>query len=265
MRSSFLPIVTTTLLACNATPDGAAKDTGTFTLQAFGGASGEVAAQVVVLEPGVGEERTCGSAVHVGACQLTTCQIGGIGDPDPGFGDFGLMSASVGTTTEALTYGGFGYPSVYFPSSLTLGEGATMEFRGGNGAAVPSFDVSATIPGLGVITAPVPPTGGSAAIIDTSSDLLVTWLPISIGQIEFELDGGSNLPGGVAISIACTFEGGAGSGVVSQALLSTLKDMSGTTVTYESLSSEHEVSTVIDGVTIVTQSYQSSPPIPITT
>ena len=136
-----------------------------------------------------------------------------------------------------------------------------MTFRGGNGAAVPAFDVSATIPGLAVITSPVPATDGGAALIDTSQDLSVTWLPISIGQIQFALNGTapSSVGGGIANSIACTFEGASGSGVVAQALLSSLKQMSGTGPTYGGLSSELEATTVVDGLTIVVQSYQNSP------
>jgi hypothetical protein len=134
-----------------------------------------------------------------------------------------------------------------------------MTFHGGNGASVPIFDVSAIIPGLAVITSPVPTTDGGAAIIDTSQDLSVTWLPISIGQIQFSLTGGSGSIGGVALSVACTFEGASGSGVVPQTILSSLKEMSGTNPTYAGLSSELEVTTVVDGLTIETQSYQNSP------
>jgi hypothetical protein len=169
------------------------------------------------------------------------------------------MSASVGTTTVALTYDGTGYGTVYFPSSITLGTGGTMTFRGGNGAGVPTFDVSATIPGLAVITSPVPTTDGGAAIIDTSQDLSVTWLPISIGQIHFGLNGGTYSPGGVAISVACTFEGASASGTVPHTLLASMKEMSDAGPTYGGLSSELEATTVVDGLTIVTQSFQDSP------
>src|SRR5437762_229873 len=82
-----------------------------------------------------------------GACQLTSCQIGGIGSPSAGYGNFGPMSASVGLTTVPITYTGFGYPTVYFPASITLGTGGIMKFHGGNGASVPVFDISATVPG----------------------------------------------------------------------------------------------------------------------
>ena len=134
-----------------------------------------------------------------------------------------------------------------------------MRFRGGNLGSVPMFDVSATIPGLPVITSPVPATDGGAALIDTSQDLSVTWLPISIGQINFRLYGGTSSVGGVAISVACTFEGASGAGVVPKTLLSTLKAMSGTSPTYAGLTSELDATTVVDGLTVVTQSYQSSP------
>jgi hypothetical protein len=232
---------------------------GAFMLQAVGGPSGEVTAEVVFNEPGVGQEEICTGPLDAGACQLTSCQLGGIGSPEAGFGDFGPMSATVGTTTVPLTYGGFGYPTVGFPSSITLGTGGTMTFHGGNAAGVPTFDVSATIPGLAVMTSPVPATDGGAAVIDTSQDLSVTWMPISIGQVNFRLNGGVWSVGGIAISVTCTFEGGSGSGVVPHMLLSSLKAMSGTSPTHAGLSSELEATTVVDGFNIVTQSYQNSP------
>jgi len=234
---------------------------GTIILQAWGGGSGEVAADVPTVEPGVGPEETCADPMISGACQLTSCQVGGIGSPARGYGNFGPMTASVGATTVAITYSGFGYGTVYFPSTITLGTGGTMTFHGGDGLAVPTFDVSATIPGLAVITSPAPAMDGSAPIVDTSQDLSVTWSPISIGQVHFRLNGGDNLPGGVAISIACTFDGASGSGLVSHALLASLKEMSGTSATYAGLSSELEATTVVNGLTLVTQSFQQSQPI----
>ncbi len=174
-----------------------------------------------------------------------------------GYGNFGPMFASVGTATVPLSYNGTGYGTVYFPSSITLGTGGIMTFRGGDGAGVPTFDVSATIPGLAVITSPVPTTDGGA-VIDTSQDLSVTWLPISIGQVHFQLNGGDSRPGGVAISVACTFEGASGAGVVPHTLLSSLNEMSGSGPTYAGVSSELEATTVVHGLTIVTQSYQNS-------
>ena len=92
-----------------------------------------------------------------------------------------------------LTYNGSGYGTVYFPSSVTLGTGGTMTFSWQRGIAARRPDVRCfypTIPGLAVITSPAATTDGGAAIIDTSADLSVTWLPISIGQIHFHLDGG---------------------------------------------------------------------------
>jgi hypothetical protein len=184
--------------------------------------------------------------------------MGGIGSPGPGYGNFGPLSASVGTTTVAITYDGYGYGTV--PSSVALGTGGTMTFRGGNGIDVPLIDVAATIPGLGVITSPVPATNGGAVIVDTSQDLTVTWVPISIGQIKFGLDdGGTWAVGASTVSIGCTFDGASGSGVVPRALLSSLKAMSGTSPVHGGLSSELDTTTVIDGLTVQTQSFQSSP------
>jgi hypothetical protein len=240
--------------------DAGTDAAGLLIQQAFGGASGEVAAQVPLLEPGAGPQETCDAPVDAGACQLTSCVLGGIGSPGPGYGDFGTLSASVGATTVPITYGGTGYGTVYFPPGVTLGTGGTMAFRGGPGPGVPSFDVVATIPGLAVITSPVPMTDGGAATLDTSQDLSVTWSPISIGQINFGLNGGSNSsPGRVVVSLACTFDGASGSGVVPQALLSSLKETSGSSPAYATVDSELTTTTVVDGLTIVTQSYQNSP------
>jgi hypothetical protein len=228
-------------------------------LQAFGGASGEVAAQVPLLEPGVGQEQTCDPPLDAGTCQLTSCQLGGIGSPGPGYGNFGPLSASVGTTTVPITYDGTGYGTVYFPAPITLGTGGLMTFRGGTGGCGPTFDVSATIPGLGVITSPVAATDGGVAIIDSSQDLSVTWVPISIGQIQFTLYTASSAVGATAVSVGCTFEGASGSGVVPQTLLSTMKSMSGAVPTYAGLSSEVEATTMVGAITIETQSHQTSP------
>ena len=134
-----------------------------------------------------------------------------------------------------------------------------MTFRGGNEAGVPAFDVSASIPGLAVITSPVPPTTGGAAIIDTSQDLTVTWMPISIGQVSFTLEGGSVGIGAVALSLTCTFEGASGAGSVPLKLLSSMKDMNGASATFVGLRSGLVATTVVDGLTIVTQSAQTSP------
>jgi hypothetical protein len=169
------------------------------------------------------------------------------------------MTVSVGTTTLPLTYDGFGYGTVYFPSSITLGAGGTMTFLGGNGAGVPAFTVSAIIPGIAVITSPVSTTDGGSAIVDTSQDLSVTWTPISIGQVDFKLSGGDYSPGGVSISLACTFDGAIGAGVVSRTLLSSMKGMAGTSSTYASLTSSLQKTTVVEGLTIVTQSSQNTP------
>jgi hypothetical protein len=62
-----------------------------------------------------------------------------------------------------------------------------MTFHGEGGATVPRFDVSATIPALGVITSPVPTTAGGATLVDTTQDLTVTWMPISIGKFDVTL------------------------------------------------------------------------------
>ncbi len=244
---------------------GAAQDalpitgTGTLFLLAYGGGSGEVAAVVPIVEAGVGPGETCAAPLDAGACELTACQMGGIGSPSWGDGNFGPISAAVGTTTVALTYDKIGYPTVYFPSSVTLGEGGLMRFRGGDGASVPVFDVSATIPGLAAMTAPAAAADGSAAIVDASRDLSVTWPPISVGQVRFHLTGGAWSIGDVGISVACTYEGSAGSGLVPQTILAALKEMSGANPTYAGMISELDATTVVDGLTIVTQSYQNPP------
>jgi hypothetical protein len=165
----------------------------------------------------------------------------------------------VGTTTVNITYDGTGYPTVYFPASTTLGTGGTMTFHGGNGAGIPTFDVAASIPGVAVLTSPVPASAGGSATIDTAHDLTVKWVPIPSGQIHFELEQGSGVPGGTTVSLACTFDGAAGSSVVAQSLLASLKQTSGTGPTYASVSSEIDATTTVGGLTIQTQSFQSSP------
>ena len=63
-------------------------------------------------------------------------------------------------------------------------------------------------------------------------------------------------PSTVMTSIACTFDGASGTGVVPAALLSSLRGMS---PAYAALSSRLDVTTVVDGLTIVMHSYQLSP------
>jgi hypothetical protein len=130
------------------TPDagGSSSDAGTLLLEAFGGASGEVAAQVPLLEPDVGPLRTCATPVHAGGCQLNPF-TGGI-----------------------------------------------MTFRGGNGTSVPTFDIPATIPGLAVITSPVPTTDGGSAVVDTSQDLSVTGCRSRSGRSTSSSTGGAPSP-----------------------------------------------------------------------
>jgi hypothetical protein len=254
MRAAFVGTgLTTLLLACGTTKtDG----TGPLLLQAFGGPSGQVAAQIPLEETGVGLQQTSISSVTAGACQFTSYRNGGIGSPGPGGGNFGPMSASVGGTTISVPYSGTGYPTQYFPSSVTLGTGGKMTFHGDGGTTVPSFDVSATIPGLGVITSPVPATTtDTTTVIDTTQDLAVTWLPISIGEIQFSL---TNTPvsGQIGVSIACTFEGATGSGVVPQTLLASFK--TGYGPFYGELISELDATTTVDGLEIDIQGYQNT-------
>jgi hypothetical protein len=237
---------------------------GPLMLEASGGPSGTVAATVpIVDEPGAGPQATCSDPVSAGACQLTSCQYGGIGMPAPGYGNFGQLTAIVGTTAVEIAYDGTGYPTMYFPPSVALGTGGIMRFRGGGWGDVPFFDVAATIPGVGVMTSPAAATGGGPAVVDTSQDLPVTWVPISIGQIKFQLSAyldSSSL--GPSSWIACTFDGAAGSAAVPQTLLATLKQRAGASASsvYADLSSALEATTVVDGLTIVTQSFQSSLP-----
>ncbi|HEY4187301.1 MAG TPA: hypothetical protein VGP07_19650 [Polyangia bacterium] len=215
-------------------------------------------AAVQVYDPNAAERVTCPSPVNAGACQLLSCQLGPLIDRNAGYGNLGPMSAAVDTTTEPLTYGVSGYPTVTFPAPIALGTGGIMKFSGGDGVSVPIFAVSATIPDVGVITEPVNAEGGSGAIVDTTQDLSVSWMPISAGQIQLRIDG--NTPtGDVALQIGCTFDGASGSGLVPQRLLSSLKGMVGGSTLYGSLISELETTTVVDGLSIVTQSSQLSP------
>jgi hypothetical protein len=258
---ALLSFAVLVLCGCGSkSADGSASNTppNGLLLQAFGGDSGEVAAQVPLLDPNVGPQMTCSAPVNAGDCRLNSCRLGGIGSPGSGGGNFGPISATVGATTVPITYDGTGYPTVYFPSSVTLGEGGTMTFRGGNQSGVPAFDVSVVIPGLAVLTSPVATPDGGVTTISTSGDLPVTWSPISIGQIQFQIEGGDNDIGGMAISIACTFDGASGSGLVPATLISSMKEMVGTTSTYAYLTSQLDATTVVDGLTIETQGYQNS-------
>jgi len=164
----------------------------------------------------------------------------------------------VGATTVLLTYLGDGYGTTYFPDSVTLGTGGIMTFHGGNAADVPEFSVSTAIPGLAVLESPLPATDGASVLIDTSEDLPVSWVPISIGQIQFRIDGHGLFKIGEPIStLVCTFEGTAGTGVISRSLLSTLKENSPAGSASAGIGSELETTTVIDGLTITTVSTQS--------
>ncbi len=194
-----------------------------------------------------------------GTCQLTSCHLGGVGLVAPGHGNIGPLSATVGTTTVPLSYDGYGYPTVGFPASIALGTGDTMTFRGGSRLDAPWFEVSTRIPGVAVITSPAAAADGSAPTIDTSQDLPVTWVPISIGRITFGLDGGNWEIGGIALSMTCTFDGASGAGVVPRTLLASLKEMTGANPTYAVMGAALEATTVVGGRTIVTQSAQDSP------
>jgi hypothetical protein len=240
----------------SSTPAAAAAG-APLVLRAWGGGPGEVAAEVGLAEPGVGPEQTCTAPLNAGACQLTTCQNGGIGSPTSGYGNLGPIFASVGTTTLLFVYDFKAYTGVGFPSPIALGMGDSMAFHGGNGDDVPKFDVSAIIPGLAVMTSPVVTTDGGAAIIDTSRDLSVTWSPIAIGEVHFQLEGGDSL-GGLSISVTCQFAGDSGSGVVSREFLASLQEMSGGHPTYAAFDSELDAVQVVDGLTIETWSYPTS-------
>jgi hypothetical protein len=258
-----LPAVAVALLAGVAGCGGSitAAQTKTVYLTANGGPSGSVTAQVQVYDPNALPQVTCGPPLNAGACQLLTCLLGpGLDrDPDPGYGDLGTISAAVDTTTEPLTYGGAGYPTVTFPAPIALGTGGIMTFSGGDGVSAPTFDVSATIPDVGVITEPVNAEGGSSAIVDTSQDLSVSWMPISVGEIRFAINGvPASGPGGLALT--CGFAGASGAGVVPKGLLSSMKGMAGNGGTlYGSLTAELETTSELPGLTVVTESYQISP------
>jgi hypothetical protein len=242
--------------APSASGDSASGDGGMpLTLQAWNGPEGRVSAVVTFPEPGVGSELTCIAPQSAGTCTLTSCKLGPVGDPSGGYDDFGTIYASIGTTTVPVPYSGFGYPVVDFPAPVSLAEGDTMAFRGGDGASVPTFAVSAIIPGLPALTSPVPPSGGGDAVIDTSTDFTVTWAPFSIGQMNFVLSGGSAQ---TDVTLSCTFNGTAGSGTVPQALLASMKGQPGLGATLASATTQLSVTTVAGGLTITTQSFQST-------
>jgi hypothetical protein len=264
LRGAGLSLLALAFASCGADQLGGGSnngvDAGTITLIATGGPSGSVTADVALDEPGVGPQETCAAPLVAGACQLISCQYGGVGSPSAGYGNFGPIAVTVGTTTVPLLYDRTGYPTVAFPAPTALGTGGTMRFRGGDGAGVPTFDVSATIPDLGVMTSPGPASEGVPALLDATQDLPVTWMPISIGQIKFRIDGQViNTDSNVLNSIQCTFEGASGSAVVPQTLLAAMKAMSGTVAgpTRAGLVSELDTTTEVGGLTIVTQSFQT--------
>jgi len=264
IRGAVLSLAALALGACGRTPGAdpnTGADAGVLTLEAFGGPFGSVAADVPLDEPGAAAHDGCGEPVVAGPCQLTVCQIGGPASPVPGYGDFGPLSATVGMTTMALSYNTIGYPTVDFPASVALGTGGVMTFHGGDGVSIPIFDISATIPAVGVITSPVPAADGGAAVIATSQDLPVTWMPISPGQIDFQLMAAAAEPGvTIADAVDCTFDGASGAGVVPETLLASLKQTAGSTLSvYASLGAHLQVTTMVEGLTIVTRSSQSDP------
>jgi len=203
---------------------------------------------------------TCSAPQNSGSCQLTGCTFGEAPDtvPTAGLGDFGPISASVGGATEELVYERDRYLRPDFDPTVELETGVKVTFHGEGGSGVPMFDVSAIIPGAGIITAPAPAIEGSSyPIIDTSEDLSVTWLPISIGQISFRLLGGP-LAGNTPVILSCEFDGAAGAGVVPRKLLSLMKEQNRDRVTFGDLSAELETTTKLDGLTIRTGSYHNS-------
>lgn len=236
--------------------DATAEITGTLVLQLF---DGDPPGRVVVQVPqaaGVAPVVTCTSLLSAGACQLTSCELGGSGNGGPGPpSNLGPVFATIGTTTLPVTYTGLSYGTAQFPQSVTLGTGDTVRFQGEDATGVPAFDVSVTVPGLAVITSPVQPSSGSDAIVSTSQDLSVTWLPISIGQVHFQMEAPL---GGGGITALCTFQGASGVGAVPQMLLSSMKEMAGAGAVSAALTSELDATIVVDGLTIITQSYQTS-------
>ena len=214
----------TLVFACGTSGPAVTDGTSPLILQAYGGPSGQVGAEVLITEPPDPND-PC-NQMTVGACQLTSCQQYGVGLPPSAF--YGRISAAVGSTNEEIDDGEYGYPTVGFPSSVVLETGGVMTFHGDGGTTVPHFAVAATIPGLGIITSPLPSYGSAATPIDTAQDLTVTWMPISIGYIQFAL-GSTTGSLEYSYSIACNYDGAAGSGAVPHTLLSSLKTMSNMT------------------------------------
>ncbi|HYQ04050.1 MAG TPA: hypothetical protein VER96_35495 [Polyangiaceae bacterium] len=75
-------------------------------------------------------------------------------------------------------------------------------------------------------------------------------------EIRFHLEGADYQVSRTAITLECAFDGAAGAGVVSRALLSSLKEMSPTGSIDANLSSELEATTIVSGLTITTRSHQ---------
>jgi len=235
-----------------------ANNAGPLYLEAWGGPAGKVAADVPLVDGRVGPQEACDAPLVDGDCQLTTCVSGGIASPAPGGGNFGPITASIDTVTIDLSYDRFGYPTVYFPPAIALGTGGIMTFRGGGTLGVPPFDVAVTIPGAADLTSPLPAAEGEPAAIDTSKDLSVAWLPISVGQILFNITANDDEGDRKAMHLTCKFDGAAGTGVISSALLAPMKEVSATVRSYASAGSSLEATTTIKGFSIIAHSSQSS-------
>jgi hypothetical protein len=176
------------------------------------------------------------AASTIGNCLVEACTISNDADagtdatPTATALDAGTITITgAGDSTAALMFGlaapqstQKGYPSVHADSQFFSG-GDSIVIHGAGGADLPAFAAQMVIaPSDVVITAPTCP-GLVCPEIDRTTDLAVTWTGGGAGQVRanFETIGPNNTG-----SVFCTFDSGAGSGVVPKAALAVLGDIS---------------------------------------
>jgi hypothetical protein len=168
------------------------------------------------------EPTACGLALPVGQCAVARCSTAA----NPRSENAGTIVASALGSTATLSYEGAdphgSYPVTTFPASVALAAGDTIQFAGAGGPDVPTFDVSVTMPVLGIILSPA---FVDDEIIDTSMDLDVSWQSIPSGLAVFTVYT-TMLGIERGFGLTCVFDGPSGSGVVPAADLQSIKDLS---------------------------------------
>jgi hypothetical protein len=157
----------------------------------------------------------CAFIGALGTCSVVACPPGGSGAPSENVGVIDAIASDDGGTTQISYFGqsptGF-YENSVFPSEVS--ENATIVFVGHGLNDVPRFSVSATIPGVGVLTSPSLDTSPT---IDTSQDLPITWSAVPVGDAVFTIAADGQAAD--TTMLVCFFDGTTGTGVVPRASL----------------------------------------------